>query len=188
VACAWLAASGAIAQEWTLTDADLAALDKREVLLPPAANPGPSDGSFRAAIEIEAPAEHVFRTMTDCAQALQFVPHLIRCTVLATAPDGSWQTILHEVDYSWYLPRAAYEFRAEYQPFVRVRFSGVRGAFTENDGVWELLPRRDGAATIVTYRAQVVPRFYVPGWIALARLKRDLPALLQGLRARCEAP
>jgi uncharacterized protein YndB with AHSA1/START domain len=188
VACAVLACSGARGEEWTLSDADLAKLDKREVLLPPAADPARNDGTFRAAIEIDASAEHVFRTMTDCAQALQFVPHLIRCTVLATAPDGSWQTILHEVDYSWYLPRASYEFRAEYQPFVRVRFSGVRGAFTENDGVWELTPRRDGAATVVTYRAQVVPRFYVPRWIALASLRRDLPALLEGLRARCEAP
>ena len=79
-------------------------------------------------------------------------------------------------------------FRAEYQPFERVSFSGVRGDFEENSGVWELVPRRDGAATIVTYRAQVLPRFYVPRWIALASLKRDLPVLMQGLRASSEAP
>jgi hypothetical protein len=40
----------------------------------------------------------------------------------------------------------------------------------------------------VTYRAHVVPRFFVPRWLALASLKRDLPELLQGLRARCETP
>jgi hypothetical protein len=69
-----------------------------------------------------------------------------------------------------------------------VRFSALRGDFAQNEGVWELVARSDGAATIVTYRAQVVPRFYVPHRIALASLKRDLPALLEGLRARCEAP
>jgi hypothetical protein len=33
-----------------------------------------------------------------------------------------------------------------------------------------------------------MPRLYVPRWIALASLERDLPALMEGLRARCEAP
>jgi uncharacterized protein YndB with AHSA1/START domain len=186
--CAWLACSGAAAQDWTLSAEDMALLDRREVLLPPDPNHDRNDGNFRAAIEIDAPAERVFRTMTDCTQALKFVPRLTRCSVLETAPDGSWQIILHEVSYGWFLPRVSYVFRAEYEPFERVRFSSVRGDFQENEGVWELIPRRDGAATVVTYRAHVVPRVYVPRWIALASLKRDLPALLRGLRARCEAP
>jgi|HubBroStandDraft_6_1064221.scaffolds.fasta_scaffold195510_2 uncharacterized protein YndB with AHSA1/START domain len=185
--CVLIACAGARAQDWTLSEADKARLDRREVLLPPDPNHDGNDASFRAAIEIDAPAERVFRIMTDCVQALKFVPGLTRCAVLETAPDGSWQTILHEVSYRWFLPRASYVFRAEYEPFVRVRFSAVRGDFTKNEGVWELVPRRDGTATIVTYRAQVVPGFYVPRWIVLASLKRDLPALLEGLRARCEA-
>jgi uncharacterized protein YndB with AHSA1/START domain len=186
IICALIACAGARAQDWTLSGADMARLDRREVLLPPDPNHDANDGRFRAAIEIDAPAERVFRIMTDCAQALKFVPGLTRCAVLETSPDGSWQTILHEVSYGWFVPRASYVFRAEYEPFVRVRFSAVRGDFAQNEGVWELVPRRDGAATIVTYRAQVMPRFYVPRWIALASLKRDLPALLEGLRARCE--
>jgi hypothetical protein len=108
--------------------------------------------------------------------------------VLETAPDGSWQTIEHEVSYGWYLPRASYVFRAAYEPFERVSFSGVRGDFRENEGVWELAPRHDGALTVVTYRAEVAPRFFVPRWMVIASLKHDLPALMQGLRARCEAP
>jgi uncharacterized protein YndB with AHSA1/START domain len=185
--CALLACSGASAQDWTLSAADIALLDRRAVLLPPDPSHESRDDNFRAAIEIDAPAERVFRTMTDCAQALKFVPHLTRCSVLETAPDGSWQIILHEVSY-WFVPRASYVFRADYEPFERVRFSAVRGDFEVNEGVWELLPRRDGAATVVTYRARVVPRFFVPRWLVLASLKRDLPELLQGLRARCEAP
>ena len=186
--CTLFVCSGAHAQDWTLTAEELVQLDQREVLVPPSADGNHADGTFRAAIEIDAPAERVFLTMTDCAQALMFVPHLERCTVLETAADGSWQIIRHEVSYDWFLPRASYVFRAQSEPFARVRFSSVRGDFRENDGVWELIPRRDGAATIVTYRAQVVPRFYVPRWVMVAGLKRDLPALLQGLRARCESP
>ena len=186
--CALVAGGGAYADDWSLSAEDLARLDRREVLLPPPPGRDHAAGNFRAAIEIEAPAERVFRTMTDCAQALKFVPHLIHCVVLETAPDGSWQTIEHEVNYGWYLPRARYVFRAAYEPFERVSFSSVRGDFRENQGVWELLPRRDGAGTVVTYRAEVVPQFYVPRWMILASLKRDLPALMQGLRALCETP
>jgi uncharacterized protein YndB with AHSA1/START domain len=186
--CALVAVGGAYADDWSLTAEDLARLDRREVLLPPPPGRDHAAGSFRAAIAIEAPAERVFRTMTDCAQALKFVPHLIHCVVLETAPDGSWQTIEHEVNYGWYLPRARYVFRAAYEPFERVSFSSVRGDFRENQGVWELLPRRDGEVTVVTYRAEVVPQFYVPRWMILASLKRDLPALMQGLRALCETP
>jgi uncharacterized protein YndB with AHSA1/START domain len=186
--CAFFTCAGAAAEDWTLSADDMALLDRREVLLPPDPAHDRGDGNFRAAIEIDAPAARVFRTMTDCAQALRFVPHITRCAVLETAPDGSWQTILHEVSYGWFVPRASYVFRADYEPFERVRFSAVRGDFDVNEGVWELIPRRDGAATVVTYRAHVVPRFFVPRWLALASLKRDLPELLQGLRARCEAP
>jgi uncharacterized protein YndB with AHSA1/START domain len=186
--CALGAGGVAYANDWSLSAEDLARLDRREVLLPPRPERDHADGSFRAAIEIEAPAERVFRTMTDCAQALKFVPHLIHCAVLETAPDGSWQTIEHVVNYGWYLPRASYVFRAAYEPFNRVSFSSVRGDFRENEGVWELSPRRDGALTVVSYRAEVAPRFYVPRWMILASLKRDLPALMQGLRARCEVP
>jgi len=187
LASALLTGIDAYAGDWSLSAGDLERLDRREVLLPAPAERDHADGSFRAAIEIEAPAEKVFRTMTDCAQALKFVPHLIHCTVLETAPDGSWQTIEHDVNYGWYLPRASYVFRAAYEPFERVSFTSVRGDFRENDGVWELAPRRDGAATVVTYRAQVALRFFVPRWMVLASLKHDLPALMQGLRARCEA-
>jgi hypothetical protein len=187
--CALIAGSSAYADDWSPSAEDLARLDGREVVLVPPAERNHADNSFRAAIEIAASAERVFRTMTDCAQALKFVPHLIHCTVLETAPDGSWQTIEHEVGYGWYLPHASYVFRAAYEPFTRVSFSGVRGDFRENEGVWELAPRRDGATTVVTYRALVVtPRFFVPRWMVLASLKHDLPELMRGLRARCEAP
>jgi ribosome-associated toxin RatA of RatAB toxin-antitoxin module len=186
--CALLAGSGAYADEWTLSAQDLARLDRREVLLSQPSGRDRAAASFRAAIEIKARAEQVFRTMTDCAQALKFVPHLIHCVVLESAPDGSWQTIEHVVNYGWYRPRASYVFRAVYEPFDRISFSSVRGDFRENEGVWELLPRADGAVTLVTYRAQVAARFYVPRWMILASLKRDLPALMQGLRALCETP
>jgi ribosome-associated toxin RatA of RatAB toxin-antitoxin module len=130
----------------------------------------------------------VYRTLTDCAEALQFVPHLRKCVVLETAPDESWQVVEQQIDYGWFMPHAYYVFRADYERFERIRFTNVRGDFRENRGEWVFRPTADRKGTIVTYRVHVVPRFIVPRWLMRSTLKRDLPALLKGLRTRAEVP
>jgi uncharacterized protein YndB with AHSA1/START domain len=172
--------------DWTLTAAELARLGDGAVLVDGEVAPELPAGNVRAAVQIEATPERVFRTLTDCAEALRFVPHLRRCAVLDAAPDNSWQVVEQQIDYGWFMPKAYYVFRAEYERFARIRFSNVRGDFRENRGTWEFRPTVDGKATIVTYRLQVVPRFYVPRWMMRMTLKRDLPALMAGLRAHAE--
>ena len=173
---------------WTLTAADLARLGDGAVLVEGDLAAEHPAGNVRAAVQIRAPAERVFRTLTDCAEALRFVPHLRHCAVLESAPDDSWQVVEQQIDYGWFMPHAYYVFRAEYDRFTHIRFSNVRGDFRENHGNWDFRPTADGNATIVTYRVQVVPRFYVPRWIMRSTLKRDLPELMKGLRQRSEAP
>jgi uncharacterized membrane protein len=173
--------------DWTLTAAELARLGDGTVLVDAELASDRPTGNVRAAVQIRAPAERVFRTLTDCSEALRFVPHLRRCAVLDTAPDGSWQVVEQEIDYGWFMPRAYYVFRAEYEGFERIRFSNVRGDFRENRGDWTFRSTPDGKATIVTYRVQVVPRFIVPRWLMRSTLKRDLPELLKGLRTHAEA-
>jgi ribosome-associated toxin RatA of RatAB toxin-antitoxin module len=175
------------AADWALSEADLARLDQGQVLVWTEVAGDPSAGDVRAAVRIAAPAERIFRTLTDCRQALTFVPHLQRCQVLQSASDGSWQIVEHHVDYGWFLPSADYVFRVEYQPFERIRFSNVSGDFREHEGMWEFRPTPDRTAAIVTYRVHIVPRFYVPRWMLRSTLRRDLPAMMQGLRTRCES-
>ena len=140
----------------------------------------------RAAVQVRAPPETVFRTLTDCSRALRFVPHLKRCAVVDTAPDESWQEVEHQIDYGWLAPRADYVFRATYERFTRIRFNHLRGDFRVNEGVWEFLPVDEGRSTLVTYQARLVPDFYVPRWMMRSMLKRDLPELMRGLRTQAE--
>jgi ribosome-associated toxin RatA of RatAB toxin-antitoxin module len=174
--------------DWTLTDAELARLDDGAVLVEADVAADRPTGDVRAAVRIRAAPERIFRTLTSCAEALHFVPHLRRCAVLETAPDGSWQIVEQEIDYGWFMPRAYYVFRADYEGFERVRFNNVRGDFRENHGEWVFRPTADGTATLVTYRLHVVPRFMVPRWLMRSTLKRDLPDLMKGLRTRAEGP
>ncbi len=171
-----------------LSDADSAGLKRGEVVVVAEVGRGRAGGEVHAAVEIAASAEEVFRTLTDCAQALKFVPHLEHCQVLESAPDGSWQIVEHRVDHGWFAPKARYVFRAEYEGFRHIRFSNVSGDLRENRGTWEFLPSADGASTLVTYNAHIVPRNYVPRWLLRSALRSDLPALLKGLRTASESP
>jgi uncharacterized membrane protein len=174
--------------DWAFSEAELARLGQGGVLVSAAVTSDRSTGDIRAAVQIQAAAERIFRTLTDCSEVLAYVPHLERCAVLETAPDDSWQVVEHHIHYGWLMPDAWYVIRADYERFERIRFSNVRGDFRENQGMWELQPASGANAIIVTYRVHVVPRFYVPRWILRSALKRDLPQLMTALRARAEAP
>jgi hypothetical protein len=174
------------ARAWEPTAEQRAELSNGGVIVIADVDSSRRSGEVKAAVQITAGAEEIFRTLTDCAQALEFVPHLERCSVLERAPDDSWQVVEQDLDYSWYLPRITVVFRAEYEPFEHIRFTQVRGDLKVNEGTWQLTPVHDGASTIVTYSVRVVPRFYVPRRMMQSSLKRDLPDLLRGLRARCE--
>jgi uncharacterized membrane protein len=173
--------------DWALSDSQLKRVEAGAIIAEGDVATDRSAADVRAAVQVNATAEQVFRTLTDCSQALRFVPHLKRCAVLDTAPDGSWQNVEQRVDYGWLAPRANYVFHADYVRFERIRFSNVRGDFRENRGVWVFRPAKGGQATLVTYEARLVPAFFVPRWMMRNMLKRDLPDLMRGLRAHAEA-
>src|SRR5215831_10260370 len=154
-----------VSADWTLSDAQLARLETGAIISEGEMALDRAVADARAAVVVSATPEQVFRTLTDCAQALHFVPHLRRCVVLETAPDGTWQNVEQQVDYGWLVSRATYVFHAEYQNFDRIRFSNVRGDFRENRGVWTFTALKGGQATLVTYEARVAPAFYVPRWM-----------------------
>lgn len=142
----------------------------------------------RAAIRIAAPPARVFSVMTSCAQALRYVPRLESCRVIEAAADGSHARVEHVVKPRWYLPRIRFVFRADYRPPHEVRITNVSGGLREHEARWTLEPLDGGRATLVDYQVRIVPRYPVPEWLVLATLKRDLPAMMRGLAARCEQP
>ena len=141
-------------------------------------------GSASATIKIHARRGVVWSLITSCADALRLVPGLIACEVLETAPDRSWQRIRHVLDYSWYVPKLTYEFRASYEPPSRVSIERISGDVRVLRGSWVL--QSDGNDTVAHYTVDLVPGFWVPHWIVRAALRRDLPKMLRALCARAE--
>jgi hypothetical protein len=145
---------------------------------------GEQSGSASASVRIRARREVVWSLITSCAEALRLVPGLMTCDVMDTAPDRSWQRIRHVMDYSWYLPKLTYEFRASYDQPSRVSIERISGDLRVLRGSWAL--QGDGDDTIAHYAVDLAPGFWVPHWIVRAALRRDLPKMLRALRARAE--
>jgi ribosome-associated toxin RatA of RatAB toxin-antitoxin module len=142
-------------------------------------------GTVRAALRIAAPPAAVFDAMTQCADALDYVPHLRECRVNSQSADGLVRLVEHEVDFGWYAPRIRYVIRADLVEDRSIAFRQVSGDFKVNEGVWDLAP--DGAGTLLRYRVHIDPPGYVPNWLARSTFKKELPNMLAGLKRHCEA-
>ncbi|MDE2304675.1 MAG: SRPBCC family protein [Gammaproteobacteria bacterium] len=138
-----------------------------------------------AAIRVRAPPDALWRVLTSCAEALRVVPRLRACVVQRSAADGSWQQIREVVGWSWYLPQVSYVVRADYRAHTSIEFAQISGDLALLRGRWLL--QRDGSETVAHYSFEVVPRFWVPGWLLRLELRRDLPRMLQALRERAES-
>lgn len=142
-------------------------------------------GSANATVRIHASRDTLWGLITSCAETLHLVPGLERCEVLETAPDHSWQTIRHVLNYSWYLPKLTYELRATYDRPARVTVERIAGDLKALRITWTLQP--EGDYTLAEYKIDLAPGFWVPHWLVRVALRHDLPKMLHALRTRAEA-
>jgi uncharacterized protein YndB with AHSA1/START domain len=180
----------ALAQSaWTADPQVRQRLAAGEVVVAAAAPEDPQHprGLVRAAVRIAASPEAIWKVLTDCQQAVSYVPGLRGCRRISGASDGSWADIEHVVHYSWALPTVRYVFHAEYQRPHRIDFHRVSGDLKEEKGTWLLTPSPDGVATVVQYDVYVDPGFWIPQFLVHRSLRKDLPAALNGLRDRVQA-
>jgi ribosome-associated toxin RatA of RatAB toxin-antitoxin module len=175
------------AADFALTPLESKRVAGREIVIRASLDSGQRRGTVRAAILIDAPPAIVFKLMTSCTDAVQYVPHMRLCRVRDRAPDNSWQLVEHEIDFGWYAPRVKYVFRADLVTDRSITFRQVSGDFKANEGVWEFEPFETGERTLLRYRAYIDPPGFIPNWLARSTFKRELPQMLTDLRRRCEA-
>jgi ribosome-associated toxin RatA of RatAB toxin-antitoxin module len=172
--------------EWVTDPAIQHRLAAGEVVVASSIDPTQPRGRVRAAVRIDASPEAIFAIVTDCHEALSFVPGLRHCRLIDGAPDGSWQDVEHDVRYSWLLPSVRYVFRAEYDRPHRIDFHRISGDLKQEEGTWLLTRSADGAGTVVQYEVYLDPGFWIPRALVTRSLRKDIPAVLTGLRACAE--
>lgn len=139
-----------------------------------------------AAVTIHAPAEVVWKVITDCEGAPRFMPGMKACRRLEAAPDGSWENIEREYKYSWLMPAAHDVVRTEYHKPQRIEFQRVSGDFRDQKGAWLLTASADGSATVLEYQFYVDLGFWLPHSLIQRSLRSDLPAAMKAVRTRAE--
>ena len=149
---------------------------------------GPDGQHVFAAVTIRAPAEAVWKVITDCEEAPQFMPGMKTCRRLEAATDGSWENIEREYKYSWLMPAAHDIVRTEYHKPQRIEFQRVSGDFRDQRGAWLLTASADGSATVLEYQFYVDLGFWLPHSLIQRSLRNDLPAAMKAVRARAEGP
>jgi len=139
-------------------------------------------GMVVALVLIDAPAETIWKIMTDCPGAPTFVPGLMACKVLDSGKN--WEIIRHEIKWIWFFPRISYVFRADYQINRRIGFVRIKGDLREMKGSWRLFSLDEAAQTIVRYEVYLDPSFFIPQWLVERSLMTDLPEMLDALRTK----
>jgi Polyketide cyclase / dehydrase and lipid transport len=147
----------------------------------------PDGQHVAAAVIIRASPEVVWKVITDCEGAPQYMPGMKSCRRLEAAPDGSWETIEREFRYSWLMPNAHDIVRTEYHKPERIDFQRLSGTFRDEQGAWLLGAGQDGASTLLEYQFYIDLGFWVPHSLVQHSLRNELPAAMKAVRTRAEA-
>jgi hypothetical protein len=122
--------------------------------------------------------------MTDCAEALHYVPRLKTCAVVEADPEGRWDVRRHALGSLPFLPDVKATFRLDYDRPHAMRFHQIAGDMNGSEGEWRLVPLDGGRRTRVFYEARLKLPAWAPVPVSRAVLRSDAPAALEGLRRR----
>lgn len=149
-------------------------------------------GRVRASILIPATPAIVWAVMKDCENAPRFVPNLRACVIESTSRDGSSDIRRHSIAWLAGFPPVSIRFASRYKAGQEIQFERISGDITQMTGKWVLEPRNNGASTLLTYDAYLVPSRLLPSGLVRSALRRDTPRILEAVRreaiARSSAP
>jgi hypothetical protein len=149
--------------------------------------------TIELAILIDADWQAIWKLLTACEIAPEYVPHVVACSRVdpqtigepASADDSS-ELFSQTVKPAFFLPRFDHVFRLEYFPPERIEVSHVSGPIDRMEGRWRLLSWPDGSVLLIQ-EMTVKPSFPVPRMFVRNTLERDMPPVLVEIRRRAEA-
>ena len=131
---------------------------------------------FKAAIEINAPADHVWSVMRDPERIPNYVKSLRKSTILEEGEN--WKIIEQKLKIHSLLPQFRYVFREEYGPDYLIRFERVDGSFKELHGWWRIDATDADKSVRLVYSTFVDVGWFIPAsWIKKG-ISKDVPELL----------
>jgi len=140
-------------------------------------------------IDIEATPEVIWALMIDCERNKIIIPALKKCLVLQESPPGlhpHWDIREQKLRPGVLLPLVSSIFKTTYFKPLSMHIERAGGDMKIQRGRWDLTALESGV-TRVSYRARLRPKFPVPGGLLRRGSRKDIPVILQNLRALSEA-
>ncbi|ADG09884.1 polyketide cyclase [Caulobacter segnis] len=185
VLASWVV-SAASANAFELTPKANAALKRGEAYAEVTPDADGVSGHVRAVIDIDAPVQRVWRTMTDCAAAKAMISTLTGCRVVEGEQARGWDIREHITRRNLVFPSMRIVFRSDYEPYNLIRFRLVEGDLKVQQGEWRLQALDGGRRTRVFYENRLAVDWPVPKALMREALRRDTPKVLMNLRRVCE--
>jgi hypothetical protein len=133
-------------------------------------------------MDVHAPPQVVWSTLTDCPNATQFMPKLISCKVVERGPGGRWEIREHKLRGGLFKPVMRNVFRADFDPPRQLSFHRVAGDWKRSEGVWRLRAVDGGRGTHVDYETHVAVAGPVPVSMVRSAVAKGMPEAMLALR------
>jgi hypothetical protein len=140
----------------------------------------------KIAAEVDAPPAAIWRVLTACEIAPEYVPNVVSCKKLEELDGGRADLFVQRIKPIFFVPTFEHVFRLDYTPYSRIDVHRVSGPIEYMEGSWWLLPQEDGRILLV-YQVALDPGLPIPRFLVRATMKRDLPKIMMAVRERAEA-
>ena len=134
----------------------------------------PGDYYIKAEMPVPYPPEVVFRTCTDY-EAIDENISLFRVSRILKRQGNTvrlYQTHVVKILFFEYETESVLEINET--PFTGLSFKEIKGSYKIHQGSWTLVPENGGQSTLIKYEVQAIPRSYVPRWLVVYFMKRDV--------------
>lgn len=135
-------------------------------------------------IMVHAPAEEVWRVLTDYPNAHKVFPQMKKCQVVKD--EGSTKLIKHTVAPSGPVGTYTYTVRVKETAPHSLEWTRVSGAFKDVKGYWKLEKLDGGRTTMVTYASFVDGGFLLPQPLIKRQCRMDMPNVMSCLKQEVE--
>jgi ribosome-associated toxin RatA of RatAB toxin-antitoxin module len=177
-------AAGPARADWTPDDNALGQLARGGVHAEVRPDGSGVSGVVFGAVNIAAPPDVVWRTITDCGRAGRMAPNIRSCRITRRDPEGRWD-VREMTVRSGLMPTFRTEFRSDFTPLRSIRFRCTAGDIRYCRGEWRLEPLADGGTRVI-YENRASSPFPAPPILARAAMRMDLADALRALRREAE--
>lgn len=146
-----------------------------------------SDYRIKAEISIPHPPEAVYRIFTDYESIDEHISLFKVSQIIKRKGNTVHVRQVHVLEILFFKYETESILEVSETPFEGFSFKEIQGDYKIHNGSWTLIPENNGQSTLVKYDTQVIPYSYVPRWMVVYFLKKNVQKSFKELYEWIEA-